>query len=401
MKKYMKFISLTTLAFVVGSSAIIVPVVINSNTNYKIEKEKEIEKQNQIEQFKDISIADLEESLNSINKEDIYKIQNTSFTQTKDNSESNDKKELEEQGLNNIINNKSEILSLAIDVKQGDLLISDILKNEEEFKKNNPKEYETAFKVMELEEQPETNEVLELNTFAIQEMKFSSAPSSILDGVQFNDDNIIMTKAQFEHLQNIHKFSKTLNELIFAEQILSSVTVGLTIIAWGVAAFYWGAWWMFGANIPFAIAATTQAVTLTFFSGFAIADVIELSNNIKNSEGFFGNKEVNNFNLANPANYIEIGNNVISISTLQIPDILKNFWIKKVFQKPGFTVIKTVTTKVQQLLAKKIPPLVSKKMVLIATAWANPIISAIGIISGIINLASIITSVITIIVAAM
>lgn len=55
-----------------------------------------------------------------------------------------------------------------------------------------------------------------------------------------------------------------------------------TAAAWGVAAYYWTCWWMFGGNIPFAIAATVQAGLMTADMGIAWADYAFNELTIKN-----------------------------------------------------------------------------------------------------------------------
>lgn len=158
-----------------------------------------------------------------------------------------------------------------------------------------------------------------------------------------------------------------------------------TAAAWGgVAAYYWTCWWMFGANVPFAVAATVQAGLMTADMGIAWADyafnelVIKDVLNLRQKPIY----DLVKYSIKGDITYHKIRNLLSRFGVSKInKDLIKNIIFK----------LKNIIKRIKSNFWRTI---VSKNVIksgISGTSWVSPVgLTVISVISLILNVSNLI-----------
>lgn len=148
-----------------------------------------------------------------------------------------------------------------------------------------------------------------------------------------------------------------------------------TAAAWGIAAYYWASWWMFGANIPFAIASTVQAGLMTADMGIAWADYAFNESAIRN---------ISNFHKDPLYEYLKYLINLIKkFGKWYIRKILNT---DKNVSKNTISNMKNFIKEFKNKIIGSISSKITIKSGIAATSWASPIgLSVISVIYSVLN----------------
>lgn len=296
-------------------------------------------------------------------------------------------------GNNNFkLNKKIDLKETVEKIKSGDLSPSSILNLEKKYKYENSKNYKKIItdifhdsKNIKKNNEELTNVNYVLNSHIIKN-------SLNIKNFSENSDsyNITIDKNQYNFFMNLEKEKNILFQYEKKTYGFAIASATLTAAAWAIAAFYWAAWWMFGGNIPFAIAATTQATLMTYFTTESWHNYYDTrSARIKiedylNSPEYKETKEEILFLLEENSVEKRMSESVIIftinlIGSKIIDKLVKKLARKKLdtlirktlihyYQKIGNTILKNVIKKIKSYLSK----LAIKKWIILATSWASP-----------------------------
>lgn len=365
-------------------------MVIKSNFNKKIEQK---------DMFKDVKTDELK---NLIYGSDFKKVFNTSVV--------NDKLKYD------IDIDMDKIYEYTTKIINGDLLIEDIQNNMDKLKKTNENLYnEVKNKIDSDIDLAMSNEVddKEIAIYSSEEKINNKSYSNFLIKNNYNfttnnnqndSRNIYVTNDDYEEIMALEKKKNILNDYLNALNGLKVSSATLTGIAWGVAAFYWTAWWMWGANVAFAVAATTQAGIMTWFTNeswntYKYYDKIkkQMETVLKSDEYKIWydilKENINSFNKDELRKKGEISFSIsIALLLLDVPGRTKevlNILISKGLNSFAKTTLFKIVAK---NLGKKAFAFANnailKKVIVKATAWANPISVAISAVDTVLSITS-------------
>ncbi|MGL4647430.1 MAG: hypothetical protein ACRCVI_01755 [Mycoplasmoidaceae bacterium] len=284
---------------------------------------------------------------------------------------------------------EEELINHINAVKNGDILISDI---EDQMVENIHIQPEYSDQYDELRQDIfNYNSIINDEKDLLLETYYEETPLR-----QLRSSNDI-TIDDIYRIQEFIKYINDLNELKTREISFSSVSTGLTLVSWGVAAFYWSCWWMFGGNVPFALAATLQAVTMTASAAYSIYSAVETSNSLAKIDEILSNQFIRDFNritkdLVKPKIGTPLSSEFIAYVQKVISDISALTWTSLVISVSielltSSSKIKTIF-KIVPVLKNGIKFQTSNRLIIWGTKWANPVGAIIGILDAILMVAS-------------
>lgn len=298
----------------------------------------------------------------------------------------------------------------------GDLLIEDIEKNMDKLRKSNENLYneiknkidnDVDFVISDQVKHKETtinNSNTRLSVESYSNFLVENNYNFIANDNNQNDVcNIYVTNDDYEEIMLLENKKNLLKDYLNALYGLKVSSATLTGIAWGVAAFYWSAWWMFGSNVAFAVAATTQAGVMTWFT-IESWNTYQYYDNLKkqmeivlNSDEYkiwydFLKGNINNFNRDELRKKRGI-NLSIALGQLTNPSRWTIQGLNKLISKGLNDFIKTTIFKiVARNFSKKAFVFANnsivKKIVVKATSWANPISFTIAVVDTVLSITS-------------
>lgn len=314
---------------------------------------------------------------------------------------------LKNKEINKNINQENNLKDIIKKIKSGELSPSSILKIEKKYSSENSESYKKIItdilndsKKFKTINKKITN--LNYNVKSYVNKSFVDIDNSSQD----NDSYLIsIDKNQYNFFMDLEKQKNRLFQYenkIYGFAIASAT---LTAAAWVLSVFYWSAWWMFGANIPFAIASTTQASIMTYFTTESWNNYYDTKNariqieNYLNSSDYKETKEAILYLLNEKSVKKDMSNFTIKfiISTLVpntfFPKLISRFLKKglskaitsimsKLYANLGKSIFKNILKKIESYLSK----LSLKKSILAATSWASPASTVISILDTILSI---------------
>ncbi|AEM69040.1 hypothetical protein [Mycoplasma putrefaciens] len=167
---------------------------------------------------------------------------------------------------NDEINKKQAIKDNYEKIISGKLKVSDILNDAKNMLLSHKKEFisfkkelDKSIKLYELEHLSEPED-----KYTENELKHIQTYKSLTMSSDWKNKSI--SRDDIESVLKLEKLQWKLDEYITHKKSFVDIKVAITAIAWGTVAFYTASWWMFGGNIPFIVAATLQATTLTILT---------------------------------------------------------------------------------------------------------------------------------------
>lgn len=220
---------------------------INSNVN-SIEKklnilDDDVTKEQQIELFKDINVDDIISEIT--NKNSSLYSQTKLFNETSDFSNKNVYDE-----INNNIDHFKKIVENVLD---GTITSTEIKQNLINYKNNNFNSYSELLSKIDISLNDEA--LIDVNNIAKNSLSSTEEFKKINDVTIIDDNNkkIVISADDLAFFTKTEKFLSRLKMYRDKTYGVSIVSATLTAASWAIAAFYWSAWWMFGANVPFAL----------------------------------------------------------------------------------------------------------------------------------------------------
>lgn len=290
----------------------------------------------------------------------------TATVQTKD------EKHNEQYEINNLSTaEKNKIVDLVFQIGSGTILINDLVKKAEENSHNDLNQLISKSII----NSNSNNNKQNLDSKTTKKYFLNSKSSEVSNDYSNEDLEALAAFIDPNYLNHLRERS---NYLVSYATILSVATAA----AWGIAAYYWASWWMFGANIPFAIAATVQAGLMTADMGIAWADYGFNESAIRNISNFHKDPlyEYLVSLIKRIIEYLKIGarsylKKILNERKLDLKNIffkIKNF-------------IRNFKNKIREIIRGK----TSIKLGISATSWAAPIgITVVKIISNILNISN-------------
>ncbi len=383
--KRMKIIPALGFAAIITGAVIAVPILNQNQITNQITIKNQNEKETQIKQFKNVTMEEVENTLDDLLENfDLETSRGASLFALDKESK------LMQEGVKNIKENKEQVLNLVSDIKDGKLLISDIQKQQQEYINKNQVEYKKLMGEYNIENfidysNPQNTTQLftnKLNTINIQTNSetIKNKVNDLGDGtisITLDKDVEIFIKNARQKYNTFKKYTKVQRDLAISSSVLTG-------IAWGVAAWYWSAWFFFGANVPYAIAATVQATTLTWFNVESWKSVHFMERQLKELNNIISSNDYNEIEKIVNGSYKEKIVDYKTGATALIIDIASfHYWLSE-----GIKIINTKIGKIfdfgrnflmdnVEAISTMIKKLASKtsfnETVLKSTSWANPI----------------------------
>lgn len=253
---------------------------------------KTISKNDQVDFFKNVSLKDVLKEVKNADSEIYSSMSITRNSSTTNNNETNPfgEKDVFEE-INNNIEKFTEITE---NILSGKTKIEEINKNLEDYKNILEKISDSMDENID-----ELNNKDLINKFNLVGFYNSSTIDSKLTDITIYDDSakekITITA---DNLAFAKKSRMLLDRLkIYRDKIqgVSIASAVLTAASWAIAAFYWSAWWMFGANVPFAVAASVQAGLSTWTTNDSFNELKTTEKDIENFESELSSKDFKEF----------------------------------------------------------------------------------------------------------
>lgn len=154
-------------------------------------------------------------------------------------------------------------------IKSGDLSPSSILKLEKKYSSENSENYKKIITdILNYSKNFKTIDNKKITNLNYNVKSYVN--KSFVDINNYSQENgsylISIDKNQYNFFMNLEKEKNRLFQYENKIYVFAIASATLTAAAWALSVFYWSAWWMFGANIPFAIASTTKASIMTYFT---------------------------------------------------------------------------------------------------------------------------------------
>lgn len=370
------------------------------NSNKNIEKQisyfdKNFDKEVQKNFFNNINVEEVVKHAGSITKSNIAIYEKSKLKNFN----------LKNQNFNT--NKKSDLKEIVEKIKSGDLSPSSILNLEKKYANENSENYKKIItdifdnsKNIKTKNKELTNLKYISNSYIVKNSLIN------IKNLSQNSDlcTISIDKNQYNFFMNLEKEKNRLFQYEKKNYNFAIASATLTAAAWAIAAFYWAAWWMFGGNIPFAVAATAQAVVMTYFTTESWNNYYDTKNARINIENYLNSSEykeakeeililleeksvekitldsIITFVINRTASKI-IDKFVEKIATKDL-SIFVSALFKKTYQKIGNNILKNVAKKIKSYLSK----LAMKKWIILATDWASPALFFVSKLDSIISL---------------
>ncbi|AEM69038.1 hypothetical protein [Mycoplasma putrefaciens] len=293
---------------------------------------------------------------------------------------------------NDEINKKQAIKDNYEKIISGKLKVSDILNDAKNMLLSHKKEFisfkkelDKSIKLYELEHLSEPED-----KYTENELKHIQTYKSLTMSSDWKNKSI--SRDDIESVLKLEKLQWKLDEYITHKKSFVDIKVAITAIAWGTVAFYTASWWMFGGNIPFIVAATLQATTLTILTiksreeiDFLTGTVNEIKEKIKKQDSKTLFKFIKDFLKSEASKSLENISEAFS-------DLLFNFITVINGESPltAYNAIRQISTAFDDIeyylpnfYSSKFDEVVSKIMaaalvlsraiaVCVATTWASP-----------------------------
>lgn len=383
----------------------------NSNLEKKLSLNQKINNEEQKRIFNNVDVNDVLNQVTNINSQLYRNMQSNS------NDVNNVKNVYEE--INKNIDKFTEITQNILD---GHLTIDEINSNLNNYKNNNVTEYSDILNEINTSIEEIKYEESQINTANyFSNITRSSSEFEKINSVTIVDDNgdkVTITSDQLAFYSRAEFFLSRLimyRDKTYGVAIASSV---LTAASWAIAAFYWSAWWMFGGNVPFAVAATVQASVSTIVTNDSFNDyyktrdqVNELSSIVYSSD-FKDYKDMSDFLLTKCEKYLSDG--AIDFTKMlggltTYPRLLKKFFESKIVNKisdfiikfgkkisefvskTGTSIFKKFLSNINKRVSSFLSKTMTNKVTMKAVSWASPattVISVLDIVLGICSFSS-------------
>ncbi len=385
MKRIKKIMPALGFAAIIAGAAIVVPILNQNQITNQISIRNQNEKAKQIKQFENISMKEVESTLDDLlEKFDLGTSKGQSlFALDKETS-------LMQEGMKNIKENKEQILNLVSNIKDGKLLTSDIQKQQQEYINKNQEEYKKVIEdygIENLVDYSNSENTIKLFSNELNSINITTNTETTGNKVSNLGNgtiSITIDKDIEAFIKNARKKYDTFNKYVEVQKNLAISSSVLTGIAWGVAAWYWGAWFMFGANVPFAIAATVQATTLTWFNVESWKSVHFMEGQLKELSSIILSDDYKEIEKIVNGSYKDKFVDYTTGAIALIVDVTSfHYWIssgfKIIYTKIGkiFDLSKNFLINNVELISKMITKFATKttanEIVLKSTLWANPI----------------------------
>lgn len=268
---------------------------------------------------------------------------------------------------------KNKIIDLIYQIGSGIILISDLVKKAEKTTHNDLDKL--ISKIITDVNSNENQQNLEIG----KQKKYLLNSKNYNDSTNYSNEDLEGFAAFID--PNYLKHLKDRSTYLMSYATILSVA---TAAAWGVAAYYWTCWWMFGANVPFAVAATVQAGLMTADMGIAWADyafnelVIKDVLNLRQKPIY----DLVKYSIKGDITYHKIRNLLSRFGVSKInKDLIKNIIFK----------LKNIIKRIKSNFWRTI---VSKNVIksgISGTSWVSPVgLTVISVISLILNVSNLI-----------
>lgn len=315
---------------------------------------------------------------------------------------------LKNKEFNKSIDQENNLKDIIKKIKSGDLSPSSILKLEKKYSSENSENYKKIITdILNYSKNFKTIDNKKITNLNYNVKSYVN--KSFVDINNYSQENgsylISIDKNQYNFFMNLEKEKNRLFQYenkIYGFAIASAT---LTAAAWALSVFYWSAWWMFGANIPFAIASTTQASIMTYFTTESWNNYYDTKNariqieNYLNSPDYKETKKAILYLLKEKSVEKDMSDSTIKfiINTLVpntffpklISSIAKKSLSKfitsimsKAYVNIGKSIFKNIVKKIESYLSK----LALKKSIVAATSWASPAATVISILDTILSI---------------
>lgn len=345
-----------------------------------------LSKEEQMEMFKNVSVDDVMEQFTnerSLMYATVNSINDSNF---------------ENKNVYDEINkNKEHFKNIVEGIISGEISIEEIKNNLENYKQHNKSNYDAIIKDIDSSVNVEHyNDNFENPNFKINNYSYTNQDK--INDVVLVDDNGVeytITSDQLALFTKIEKFLSRLEmyrDKTYGVAIASSV---LTAASWAIAAFYWSAWWMFGTNIPFAVAATVQAGLSTWTSVEYFKEYYKAVDDVKNFKSIIDDSEFKDLKIVS-SKLIEISKSKLSDSAISFSKFLLSFTnisrlvlklvnigLQKLFniivdsfnniiKKFNSISFKMILKQMNSRVAKFASETIVKKTAMKAVSWASP-----------------------------
>lgn len=228
--------------------------IVDNNIDYHQEISKNTEQVKQT--IQKTPRNDLLKMLDGFNN-DKFLLKSAVITSDQNNQVPNDN-----YSINNLsTSEKNKIVDLTYQIGSGTITISDLIQKAEEAKRADLNQL--IIQATNDDKNLDSKQALELknkSTYFLSNQSYSNPTN-------YSNEELQGLAALIDPNYLAHLRQRSIYLLSYAT-ILGVATAA----AWGIAAYYWTCWWMFGGNIPFAIAATVQVGLMTADMGIAWAD---------------------------------------------------------------------------------------------------------------------------------
>lgn len=411
-KKYVMSFGILSIAAGCTSATII-----NTNKIYDKKSINEIEEKlfinspvsvnDQKEMFKNLSVSDV---LNEVLDE------SSDFNVKWKSSIILDNNQQNLDYIQEINENKEIFEKITSNVLSGEITSQDILSNLDNYKKNNRDDYEKI--ITNIYNGLEKDTILINDSSLFQVSRFSSN-STEYKNMKIRDKNgeiITVSADNIFLLSKIDEYLKIMDKYRDKMYGVSIASATLTAASWAVAAFYWAAIWMFGGNVPFAIAATTSATISTIMSVETFNEYYDAKNQSSALHSFRNSSEFNDYYTfikrlkeLTPDNvkgnlildigtmltkfaYDNFSSKIITFGLKNFNNFLSNFtntFLKKMINHNSkIFLAKTFFQQVNMRVRKVVTNLISKRIALKALSWAVPVSTVISILDVILEICS-------------
>ncbi len=259
-----------------------------------------------------------------------------------------------------INNNIDEFKSIATNILNGTTNVNFIKENLDNFKNNNPSEYS---KIIEKINKTivnfnvgnnNNNNLINYDKNINMNSMLRSSSNKIEDIiVEFeNNEKITITADQIAFFTKSEKLLSRLSIYRDKTYGVAVASATLTAASWAIAAFYWGAWWMFGGNIPFAVAATVQAGISTHLSVKSFDEYYDIRDRAKDLSDIVYSKEFKDMKLISECLLDEARNQLKNSAINFIKFIAKFTNVIQLYKKAIELLIKKMSIKVEKYISK-------------------------------------------------
>ncbi|QHG89349.2 hypothetical protein [Malacoplasma iowae] len=256
-----------------------------------------------------------------------------------------------------INNNIDEFKSIATNILNGTTNVNFIKENLDNFKNNNPYEYGKIIEkinktIVNFNAENNNNNLINYDKNIHMNSMLRSSSNKIEDIVVEFEDNekITITADQIAFFTKSEKFLSRLSIYRDKTYGVAVASATLTAASWAIAAFYWGAWWMFGGNIPFAVAATVQAGISTYLSVRSFDEYYDIRDRVKDLSDVVYSKEFKDMKLISECLLDEARNQLKNSAINFIKFIAKFTNVIQLYKKAIELIIKKISIEFEKYI---------------------------------------------------